>query len=231
MSWDHHNEWIEIARITAPLAAALIAGGIAICVLRANMKLGRANLRQALRTTEKSIQAAEKREIEKWRREQIIEKATMVRELLREAGHLAYLHLGFEGTTILTGSQYKMVEFDGFYAPSPIDTSIELHARRVRLSEYIAELELVSDAHLMKTLHKLEHDLSSIVDAISDYEEALQSPNQTLSRVSTEGVQFEVDLGQIEKKIVDLRADLGNPVDTFSDAVRKDLGLPSRQAL
>lgn len=118
MDWENHNEWLELARIAAPILAAAIAAVVALCVLSRNMKLGRANLKMAIRNSEKNINAAEKRERENWQREKTAEYAAVVLSTTREYSQLvpsltesmvSYQLLNDEETYIPVADSYKVL--------------------------------------------------------------------------------------------------------------------------
>lgn len=221
MNWENHNEWVEFARFGAPIIAALIAGGVAFFVLSKNMELGRANLRQAVHNTEKSIQAAEDRERENWRREQLIEQATPIFSLLREVSILvqATVHGAAEAVPKVrpptrTLSSTQADERDYMH---------ELRARAFSIRDYADQIELIcgpETREYLSFLHPLV--LNYGIDSLTLRQEEINVGERKSRGLDYEPVsQYRID---ISERLEKTHASIGNPVRRFTQLLRADMG-------
>ncbi|MCT1433258.1 hypothetical protein [Dietzia maris] len=225
MNWDNHNEWVEIARIGAPILAAVIAGAIAICVLRENMRLGRANLRAAIRTTERSIKAAESREVEKWRREQLIERSVPIFEALRRIEYISSYPTDFQGTVKSYGVHH--VELRLPEEVSHLDLSVLMHELSESLWSLRPEIELICSHQVEEYLEKLAIKLDQYTIWMLDLSKAQNTGREEL--LDTTGRTIYLELDQLQSKIQDAICDIGSPVERFTVLMKAEMGLSSAE--
>lgn len=221
MDWDNYNEWVEFGRIGAPIFAAFIAGAVALCVLSKNMELGRANLRQAAQDTEKSIQAAEDRKRENWRREQLIEQAAPIFALLREVSILVH-------ATVYGAAEAvpRVRPPTRFLSSTQVDERAYMHELRDRayaIRDHIDQIELICSPETRKYLNSLHPlVLRYGIDSLELRQEEIHAGDLKKSGLDYEPItQYRIDLSKNLEKI---QSEIGNPVRQLTQLLRADMG-------